>query len=81
VSGTVPRASQVRVVADLLLAHPEYGRISIEGHSNYQGPEESNQRLSATGYGTSHPLVPGRSIAANRQNRRIEFVITRTISP
>jgi outer membrane protein OmpA-like peptidoglycan-associated protein len=87
-------------VADLLLAHPEYERISIEGHSDYQGPEESNQRLSerraervrdtlirmgveperltSIGYGTSRPLVPGRSLAANRQNRRVEFVIMGT---
>jgi outer membrane protein OmpA-like peptidoglycan-associated protein len=84
-------------VARLILAHPEYTRISIEGHTDYQGPEEFNLRLSerraerirdtlirmgveperlvARGFGTSQPIAEGHSIEANRQNRRVEFVI------
>jgi outer membrane protein OmpA-like peptidoglycan-associated protein len=38
------------------------------------GVEEG--RLESKGFGTANPIVEGHSIDANRQNRRVEFVIT-----
>ena len=85
-------------VARLILAHPEYKLISIEGYADYQGDPVFNLglserraqrirdtlirmgveqgRLEAKGFGTANPIVEGHSIDANRQNRRVEFVIT-----
>jgi len=96
----VLRPGSLRILQDvarLLQAHPEYRRISIEGHTDYRGSDEFNLRLSqqradrvrdtlvrmgveperleTRGFGKTRPIAPGRTLADNRRNRRVEFVI------
>ncbi|MBI5533852.1 MAG: OmpA family protein [Deltaproteobacteria bacterium] len=89
----------VQRIATLLLNHPEYLEISIEGHTDEMGSADYNQRLSesrakavrdflvragvaqdrlmATGFGETRPLVRERTEKAASVNRRVEFRITK----
>jgi outer membrane protein OmpA-like peptidoglycan-associated protein len=86
-------------VAQLIIKHPEYTHVEVEGYADERGEESYNQklseararsvrdllvrngvskeRLSSVGYGTSNPRAPEKSDKAYRQNRRVEFKITR----
>ena len=86
-------------VAQLIIKHPEYTHVEVEGYADERGEEGYNQklseararavrdllirngvsreRLSAVGFGTSNPRLPEKSDKAYRQNRRVEFKITR----
>jgi outer membrane protein OmpA-like peptidoglycan-associated protein len=86
-------------VAKLIIKHPEYSHIEVEGYADERGEESYNQKLSeararavrellvrygvsrerltAVGFGTSNPRLPEKSDNAYRQNRRVEFKITR----
>lgn len=87
-------------LANFLLDHPDFG-LNISGHTDSQGGEDSNLRLSqaradaikayliytfrisagritATGYGSSKPLVVEEQSDLDRKlNRRVEFDIQR----
>ena len=86
-------------LANFLLDHPDFG-LNISGHTDSQGSEVSNLRLSqaradaikayliytfkinperitATGYGSSKPLVKEQSDDDRKLNRRVEFDINR----
>jgi outer membrane protein OmpA-like peptidoglycan-associated protein len=87
-------------VADFLIDHPSY-KLKISGHTDSQGNEISNLKLSqdradaikdylvrnfpivpervqATGYGSSKPIIPAEKTEADRQmNRRVEFELVR----
>ncbi|MBN1773294.1 MAG: OmpA family protein [Deltaproteobacteria bacterium] len=87
----------LHAVAQVILAHPEYARVSVEGHTDFRGSAEFNLRLSeqraervrdvlvrmgveperleTRGFGKTRPIAEGQSLAANRRNRRVEFVI------
>jgi OOP family OmpA-OmpF porin len=86
-------------VARLIIKHPEYTRIEVDGYADERGEESYNQKLSeararsvrellvrygvsrerltAVGFGTSNPRLSEKSDKAYRQNRRVEFKITR----
>ena len=86
-------------VAQLLIKHPEYVSVEVEGYCDERGTEAFNQmlsenrakavrdmlikygvsreRLTAIGYGTSNPRVSEKSDKAYRENRRVEFRLTR----
>jgi outer membrane protein OmpA-like peptidoglycan-associated protein len=86
-------------VAQIIIKHPEYTHIEVEGYADERGEESYNQKLSenrakavlallvkygvsrerltAIGFGTSNPRVSENSDSAYRQNRRVEFKITR----
>ncbi len=86
-------------VAQIIVRHPEYTHVEVEGYADERGEESYNQKLSenrakavllllvkygvsrerltAVGYGTSNPRVSSKSDGAYRQNRRVEFKITR----
>jgi outer membrane protein OmpA-like peptidoglycan-associated protein len=90
-------------VARLIIKHPEYTHIEVQGYADERGPESFNQKLSearanavleslvrngvsrerltAVGFGTANPRVPQKSSWAYRQNRRVEFKITREKKP
>lgn len=86
-------------LANFLIDHPDFS-LNISGHTDSQGSEESNLRLSqaradaikaylihqfkinperiiATGYGSSRPLVKEVTDQDRRLNRRVEFDIDR----
>ena len=86
-------------LANFLIDHPDFG-LNISGHTDSQGSENSNLRLSqaradaikayliytfkitsdritATGYGSSRPLVKEQSDHDRKLNRRVEFDIKR----
>ena len=88
-------------LANFLIDHPDFS-LNISGHTDSQGSEDSNLRLSqaradaikaylmyqfkidpdritATGYGSSIPLVEERSDNDRKLNRRVEFDIERGI--
>jgi outer membrane protein OmpA-like peptidoglycan-associated protein len=86
-------------VAQIIVKHPEYAHVEVEGYADERGEESYNQKLSenrakavltllvkygvsrerltSVGFGTSNPRVPSKSDVAYRQNRRVEFKITR----
>lgn len=87
-------------LANFLLDHPDV-TLHISGHTDSQGSEDSNLRLSqsradaikaylmyqfkidparitATGYGSSRPLVEENDDQDRKLNRRVEFGIERT---
>ena len=86
-------------LANFLLDHPDFA-LNISGHTDSQGSEDSNLRLSqaradairayliyifkisqdrisATGYGSSKPLVKEQTDEDRKLNRRVEFDIKR----
>jgi len=86
-------------LANFLIDHPDFG-LNISGHTDSQGSEISNLRLSqsradaikawlmyqfkidthrvtATGYGSSKPLVEEQNDQDRKLNRRVEFDIER----
>ena len=86
-------------LANFLLDHPDFA-LNISGHTDSQGSEDSNLRLSqaradairaylmytfkidpdritATGYGSSRPLVEEETDQDRKLNRRVEFDIKR----
>ncbi|MEX2230690.1 MAG: OmpA family protein [Cyclobacteriaceae bacterium] len=86
-------------LANFLIDHPDFG-LNISGHTDSQGSEDSNLRLSqaradaikayliyefkidanrisATGYGSSKPIVEERHDQDRKLNRRVEFDIER----
>ena len=86
-------------LADFLVDHPDFS-LNISGHTDSQGSEDSNLRLSqaradaikayliyqfniaagritATGFGSSKPIVAERSDQDRKLNRRVEFDIER----
>lgn len=86
-------------LANFLIDHPDFA-LHISGHTDSQGSEVSNLRLSqaradaikayltyqfkiaaeritATGYGSSRPLVEERTDQDRKLNRRVEFDIDR----
>jgi outer membrane protein OmpA-like peptidoglycan-associated protein len=88
-------------LANFLIDHPEID-VNISGHTDSQGSEHSNLRLSqaradaikayliyefkiaanriiATGYGSSKPLVEERSDQDRKLNRRVEFDIKKRV--
>lgn len=87
-------------LANFLIDHPDFS-LNISGHTDSQGSEDSNLRLSqaradaikayliyqfkigkdrisATGYGSSKPLVDERTDNDRKLNRRVEFNIQRS---
>ncbi len=82
--------------------HPEWVRITIEGHTDVRGSDAFNLELSerraqqvrdvliqrgatpdnaeAVGHGRATPRDPGWTEAAHHKNRRVEFVIHRTVA-
>jgi len=96
---TTPMYGDLDKLADFLLDNPDF-RLNINGHTDSDGREEFNLRLSqeradiikeylvyfgsveedrieATGYGSSRPVVKETSEENKRLNRRVEFVLTR----
>ena len=86
-------------LANFLIDHPDF-TLNISGHTDSQGSEDSNLRLSqaradaikaylmyefridggritATGYGSSKPLVEEKTDHERKLNRRVEFNIDR----
>lgn len=86
-------------LANFLIDHPDFS-LHISGHTDSQGSEDSNLRLSqaradaikayliyqfkidparitATGYGSSRPLVEEKTDEDRKLNRRVEFDIDR----
>lgn len=86
-------------LANFLLDHPDFS-LNISGHTDSQGSEDSNLRLSqaradairaylmytfkisadritATGFGSSRPLVEENNDEGRKLNRRVEFDIMR----
>ena len=86
-------------LANFLIDHPDFS-LDISGHTDSQGSEDSNLRLSqaradaikayliyefridaaritATGYGSSKPLVEEQDDDDRKLNRRVEFAIQR----
>jgi outer membrane protein OmpA-like peptidoglycan-associated protein len=86
-------------LANFLIDHPDFS-LNISGHTDSQGSEDSNlrlsqaradaikayliyqfkinaERISATGYGSSRPLVTENSDYDRKLNRRVEFDIER----
>ena len=91
--------SDLDKLANFLIDHPDFA-LNISGHTDSQGSEDSNLRLSqaradairayliytfkisperitATGYGSSKPLVQEHDDSGRRLNRRVEFDIMR----
>lgn len=89
-------------LADFLIDHPDF-TLNISGHTDSQGSEDSNLRLSqaradaikayliyqfkiaaaritATGYGSSKPLVQELNDEHRKLNRRVEFDIERGLN-
>ena len=87
-------------LANFMIDHPNF-KLHISGHTDSQGSEESNLRLSqaradaikaylrdqfsidperiqATGYGSSKPIIEEQSEDHRKLNRRVEFEITKT---
>lgn len=87
-------------LANFMIDHPDFS-LNISGHTDSQGSEDSNLRLSqaradairaylmyvfkisperitATGFGSSKPIVEERDHEDRRLNRRVEFDIVRT---
>jgi outer membrane protein OmpA-like peptidoglycan-associated protein len=87
-------------LANFLIDHPRF-RLNISGHTDSQGKEDANLRLSqsradairsyliyqfnidperitATGYGSSKPIVEEKTDEDRKLNRRVEFDIERT---
>jgi len=96
---TTPMYGDLDKLADFLLDNPDF-KLNINGHTDSDGREEFNLRLSqeradiikeylvyfgsveedrieATGYGSSKPVVEETSEENKRLNRRVEFVLTR----
>lgn len=83
--------------------HPEWVRITVEGHADVRGSDAFNLELSerrarqvrnalisggaapesteSVGHGRAAPRDPGKTEKAHHRNRRVEFVIHRTVAP
>jgi len=86
-------------VAQMIIKHPEYTSLEVQGYADQRGDQDYNQKLSearalavknmlirygvsrerltSVGFGTDNPRVPERSGRAYKENRRVEFRITR----
>ncbi|MTI21478.1 OmpA family protein [Fulvivirga sp. RKSG066] len=96
---TTPMYGDLDKLADFLLDNPDF-RLNINGHTDSDGREEFNLRLSqeradiikeylvyfgnveedritATGYGSSKPIIEESSEENKRLNRRVEFELYR----
>ncbi|MEJ2005459.1 MAG: OmpA family protein [Cyclobacteriaceae bacterium] len=96
---STPMYGDMDKLADFLLDNPDFS-LRISGHTDSDGKEEANLRLSqeradvikeylvyfgkveperitATGYGSSKPIVEERTEDDKRLNRRVEFEIYR----
>jgi len=100
---TTPMYGDLDKLADFLLDNPDF-TLNINGHTDSDGREEFNLRLSqeradiikeylvyfgnveedritATGYGSSKPIIEETSEENKRLNRRVEFVLERNKAP